>query len=87
LASWFDLRHHPWRFAWTFAIAAGLGLALGHGIGEGGPPPLRDLSRALLAGSILLSAECAAVLLSFVALGRFLGIRAGSAASAADPSR
>ena len=85
LASWFDLRHHPWRFASTFAFAAGLALAVGHGFGEGGPPPLRDLSRALAAGSIVLSIECAMVLLCFGALGRYLGIR--GRASAVDPSR
>jgi hypothetical protein len=87
LATWFDLRHYPWRFAWMFAIAAGLALAVGHSLGEGGPPPLHDLARAAVAGSILLSVECAAVLVSFVALGRFLGIRAPSSPSAADPSR
>jgi hypothetical protein len=79
LVSWFDLRHHPWRFAWTFALAAGLAIGVGHGILEGGPPPLRALPRALLGGSLLLTVEALAVLLSFVALGRFLGIRASEA--------
>jgi hypothetical protein len=43
----------------------------------------------MLGGSLLLTAEALAVLLSFVALGRFLGIRAAAAAgsSEADPSR
>ena len=71
-----------------FGLAAGAALAIGHGLGEGGAPPVRDLARALFAGSILLSVECLTVLMSFGALGRFLGIRAvsGPGASEADPS-
>jgi HAAS len=89
LTSCFDLRHDPWRFASMLALLAGATLAFGHGLGEGGPPPLRDLARAFVAGAILLSVEGAAVLVSFGTLGRFLGIRATSApgSNAGDPSR
>lgn len=76
LVSLLDLRHHPWRFACTFAAAAGLALAVGHGVSEGGPPSAVDVPRAILAGLIVMSVETGAILLSFLALGRFLGIRA-----------
>jgi hypothetical protein len=73
--AWLDLRRHPWRFALLVALAAGLALAATHAVGEGGPPSLHELPVALLAGLLIVAIEGGAVLLGFLALGGFLGIR------------
>lgn len=74
-ASWLDLRGHPWRFCMLFAAACGLAVALAHALSEGGPPPAAVLWKAALAALLIASIEGAAVVVSFLALGRFLGIR------------
>jgi hypothetical protein len=75
LMAWLDLRRHPWRFAFVVALAAGLALAAAHAVGEGGPPSLHELPVALLAGLLIVAIEGGAVLLGFLVLGGFLGIR------------
>jgi hypothetical protein len=81
LLAWLDLRRHPWRVASLVALASGLALGLAHGIGEGGPPRISQLPMAVLAGLLITSVEAGAVLMSFVAFGRYLGIRPGPATS------
>jgi hypothetical protein len=73
---WIGLRRRPWRFAGAVSLAAGLALAAGHGMGEGGPPDLAHLPRAVLAGSILAGVETLSALCGFLVLGRCLGLRA-----------
>lgn len=75
LMAWLDLRRHPWRFALVVALAAGLALATAHAVGESGLPSLHELPVALLAGLLIVAIEGAAVLLGFLVLGGFLGIR------------
>ncbi|MBV8954511.1 MAG: hypothetical protein JO179_10255 [Solirubrobacterales bacterium] len=75
LMAWVDLRRHPWRFALAVALASGLALAVAHAVGEGGPPSLHELPTALVASLLIVAIEGAAVLLGFLVLGGFLGIR------------
>ncbi len=74
LAALLHLQRHPWRFATLVALAAGLALGLAHGVGEGGLPPVHRLPLAVLAGLIIATIEGSAVLVSYLALGRYLGI-------------
>jgi hypothetical protein len=73
LTTWFDLRHHPWRFAASVAVVVGLGLAGGHAVSEG--VSLHHLAGGLLAAALIAAIEALAVLLGFAVLGRFLAIR------------
>ena len=74
-----SVRRHPWRFAVVVALAAGLALGVAHGVGEGGLPPVHRLPLAVLAGLIIATVEAGAVLVSYLALGGYLGIRGRSA--------
>jgi HAAS domain-containing protein len=78
-----DLRRHPWRFAIVVSIGAGLAAALGHGLTE--EPTVQHLSRQLLAGAIIAGVEALASLLGFAVLGRYLGLRSGTAAPSPEP--
>ena len=69
------LRRHPWRMASIVALAAGLALGLAHGVGEGGLPPVHRLPLAVLASLIIATIEGTAVLVSYLTLGRYLGLR------------
>ena len=69
------LRRHPWRTASIVALAAGLALGLAHGVGEGGLPPVHRLPLAVLASLIIATIEGTAVLVSYLTLGRYLGLR------------
>ena len=69
---WVNPRFHPWRFCLLVALAAGVGLAVAHGVLEGPPD---SLSMAILASSIFIGFETAAVLLSFLLFGGLLGLR------------
>jgi hypothetical protein len=75
LAALLHLRRHPWRFATIVALAAGLTLGVAHGVGEGGLPPVHRLPLAVLASLIIGTIEGSAVLVSYVVLGGYLGIR------------
>jgi hypothetical protein len=75
LMAWLNLRRHPWRFASVVALAAGVALAAAHAVGEGGAPSLHELPVALLAGLLIVAIEGGAVLVGFLVLGGFLGIR------------
>ena len=74
VAGWLALRHHPWRFAVSVAITAGLALAVGHAFSEGGLSAA-DLRGELLGAGLLVTIEAVAALMGFAVLGRFLGIR------------
>jgi hypothetical protein len=67
-------RRHPWRFAAGVSIVAGVALAVGHGLSEGGVP-VHHVLRALDAGAIIACVEALAALLGFAVLGRYLGLR------------
>ncbi len=86
LTAWLDLRRHPWRVASLVALAAGLALGLAHGFGEGGPPSPHQLPMAALAGLIIVTIEASAVLVGFLTLGRYLGIRPSADATSDEPS-
>jgi hypothetical protein len=81
---WLDLRDHPWRFAITVSLAAGIALAAGHGLTDGGLS-LHHLDRQLHAAGLLLGTEGLASLLGFALLGRYLGLRSGTAAPSPEP--
>ncbi len=83
LAALLHLRRHPWRFVTIVALAAGLALALAHGVGEGGLPPVHRLPLAVLASLVIGTIEGSAVLVSYLALGRYLGIRPTDEATSA----
>lgn len=83
LSAWLDLRRHPWRFALTVSIVAGLAVAVGHGVGEGATTD--HLPKQLLAGGLIASIEAAAALLGFAVLGRYLGLRSDTRAAAPAP--
>jgi hypothetical protein len=85
LVALLHLRRHPWRMATIVALAAGLALGLAHGVGEGGLPPVHRLPIAVLANLIIATIEGTAVLVSYLALGGYLGIR-GRSASEDGPS-
>jgi hypothetical protein len=80
IVPWGDLRRHPWRFGVAVSAAAGVALAVGHGLTEGGLPPVRHLPLALLGGTLLFAIEALAALLGFALLGRYLGLRSGTGA-------
>jgi len=58
------------------SLLAGIGLAVAHGVAEGGPPDVSQLPGALLARGILAGTETLSALAGFLVLGRWLGIRA-----------
>ncbi len=68
---WVDPRRHPWRFALALSLLAGLGLFAAH-LREGLPPSLRI---GLLLAGFFIGGESLAVMLGFVILGGFLGLR------------
>ncbi|MBI3667692.1 MAG: hypothetical protein HY236_15930 [Acidobacteria bacterium] len=68
---WVNPRNHPWRFACTLGLLAGVGLDLAQ-LQEGLPP---NLEIGLLVAGIFISVEFAATLLGFAALGSYLGLR------------
>jgi hypothetical protein len=70
-ALWLNPRTHPWRFAFTLALLAGVGLAVAQRL-EGAPPSLQV---GLLAAGILTSAETGAAMAGFALLGGYLGLR------------
>ena len=69
---WIGPRSHPWRFCTIVALAAGVALATVHGLEEG--PPI-NLALAVLVSSIFIGVEFIAVLISYLVLGGFLGLR------------
>ena len=80
------VRRHPWRLALVVALAAGLALGVAHGVGEGGLPPVHRLPLAVLASLIIATVEGSAVLVSYLALGGYLGIRGRSDAEDQSPA-
>ncbi len=70
-ASWIGPRAHPWRFAITCALGAGVLLALAH-LQEGLPP---SLGVFVFVSLIFVSFETAAVIGGYALLGGWLGIR------------
>jgi hypothetical protein len=75
-AAWLDLRRRPWRFCAAFAAVCGVALAAQHAFADGGVSlHFASLGGALLASLVIATAEAAAVIASFAAFGRFLGIR------------
>lgn len=81
LLAWLHLRRHPWRVASLLALACGVPLGIANIVGEGGLPAPGRIPLALLAGFVIVAIEATAVLLSFLALGRYLGIRPASEAA------
>ncbi len=69
---WIGPRSHPWRVCTIVALAAGVALAVVHGLEEG--PPI-NLALAVLVPSIFIGVEFVAVLISYLLLGGFLGLR------------
>jgi hypothetical protein len=69
---WIGPRSHPWRFCASVALALGVALATAHGLEEG---PSFNLTTTVLVGSIFIVVELAAVLIGFLLLGGFLGLR------------
>ncbi len=65
-------RSHPWRFCAAVALAAGVALAVAHGVEEGPPG---SLALAVAVSSIFIGVEFMAVLAGYMTLGGFLGIR------------
>jgi hypothetical protein len=65
-------RSHPWRFCAAVALAAGVALAVAHGLEEGPPG---NLVLAVTVSSIFIGVEFVAVLAGYLALGGFLGLR------------
>jgi hypothetical protein len=69
---WIGPRSHPWRFCASVALALGVALATAHGLEEG---PSFNLTTTVLVGSIFIVVELAAVLIGFLLVGGFLGLR------------
>ncbi len=69
---WIGPRSHPWRFCASVALALGVALATVHGLEEG---PAPNLTITVLVWSIFIVVELATVLLGFLLLGGFLGLR------------
>ena len=65
-------RVHPWRFCALVALLIGFGVSLAHGLGEGLPA---NLATAAFVALFFIVVEFVAVLLGFLLLGGFLGIR------------
>ena len=65
-------RSHPWRFCIAAALALGVALAAVHGLEEGLPA---NPALAVLVSSIFIAVELVAVLIGYLALGGFLGLR------------
>ncbi|GEM_PF-433998 len=68
---WTSPRTHPWRFACSLGVLAGLGLSVAH-LQEGLPP---SLTIGLLITAIFIGFEFAATIIGFVLLGGYLGLR------------
>jgi hypothetical protein len=71
---WASPRAHPWRFATLAGVAAGLGLALAHAVGETPSRGGSSLGLAALVWLVFVLAETSAALIGFALLRRFLGI-------------
>ena len=65
-------RHHPWRFCVLVSLGVGIAVSLVHAVGEGIPA---NIITAMLVAGFFIAAEFIAVLLGFVILGGFLGLR------------
>jgi hypothetical protein len=78
-----DLRRHPWRFALAVSLAAGLAVAIGHGVTEEATSD--HIARQLGAGAIIAGVEALAALLGFALLGRYLGLRSHTGTEAPEP--
>jgi hypothetical protein len=69
--SWLNPRSHPWRFTSLLALLVGLLLVVVQ-LQEGLPSSLKF---ALLTAGIFISIEFVAILLGYVILGDYLGLR------------
>jgi hypothetical protein len=69
---WIGPQSHPWRFCAAIALAGGVALAAAHGLEEG--PPI-NLAIGVLVSSIFIGVEFVAVLIGYLVLGGFLGLR------------
>jgi hypothetical protein len=70
------LRRHPWRACAAVALAAGLAVAGGHAVMDGGSAiTLARVPLALAAAAVIAAIEAAAVAACFAAFGRWLGLR------------
>lgn len=69
---WIGPRSHPWRFCAAVALVAGVALAAAHRLEEG--PPI-NLALAVGVSSIFIGVEFLAVLIGYLILGGFLGLR------------
>jgi hypothetical protein len=65
-------RIYPWRFCAAVALAVGVALAVAHGLEEGLPG---NLALAVVVSSIFIGVEFVAVLIGYLTLGGFLGLR------------
>ncbi len=69
---WIGPRSHPWRFCASIGLLVGIGVALVHGLEEG--PSINPTLTALVA-AIFIGVEWVAVLIGYLVLGGFLGLR------------
>ena len=69
---WIGPRSHPWRFCASFALALGVVLAAAPGLEEGLPI---NLALPALVSLIFIGVEFVAVLIGYLVLGGFLGLR------------
>lgn len=69
---WNMIRTHAWRFCFLVALVSGLGLSAAHGLLEGPPP---ELIKVFTVGLFFFVVETIAVVLGFLLLGGFLGLR------------
>ncbi len=69
---WIGPRSHPWRFCACVGLLVGIGLALAHDLEEGSS---LNLALNVLISTIFIGVELAAVLIGYLVLGGFLGLR------------
>jgi hypothetical protein len=69
---WISPRSHPWRFCASVGLLIGIGLALAHRLEEGSSI---NLAVAAIVSVIFIGVELMAVLIGYLVLGGFLGLR------------
>lgn len=74
LVAQLDFRRHPWRACWALALGTGAAVGLSRDITEG-LPSLAQLPRAAVAAALVGGVEALVIIVCFLVLARFLGIR------------